>query len=505
MVMAEREPIAEGAQLAAVDLGSNSFHMVVARWHRGRAEIVDRLRETVRLGAGVDGEGRLDGQARLRAMSCLARFGQRLRGFEARHVRALATNAVRQLRAPRAFLLPAETALGFPIEVVSGREEARLIYLGVCRDLPARRERRLVIDIGGGSTEFIIGTGREPEQMESVQMGCIATTRRFFADGQISRKRWREALIELELVLQQFAADFRKAGWTRAIGSSGTIKAAAEMIAARDPRAEGIDREHLEELVDRVLRHDRIEALKLRGLSEERRPVILGGLAVLSAAFSALAIERMEVSQSAMREGILLDLVGRLESRDPRAASIEGLAQRFGIDSAQAERVRRVARTLFESVCAEWSLAEEHGEWLDWAARLHEVGLAIAHSQHHVHGAYLLEHADLPGFSREEQRLLATLVRAHRRSVPVAMLAALPERQAEPARRLLVLLRLAVLFCRNRQDEAMPPFELKAHGDRVRLALPKAWLAGRSLTRADLALEREELAAMGIRLEIVDD
>jgi exopolyphosphatase/guanosine-5'-triphosphate,3'-diphosphate pyrophosphatase len=503
--MTEREPIAEGAQLAAVDLGSNSFHMVVARWHRGRAEIVDRLRETVRLGAGVDGEGRLDGQARLRALACLARFGQRLRGFEGRHVRALATNAVRQLRAPRAFLLPAETALGFPIEVVSGREEARLIYLGVCRDLPARRERRLVVDIGGGSTEFIVGTGRDPEQTESVQMGCIATTRRFFGDGQISRKRWREALIELELVLQQFAADFRKAGWTRAIGSSGTIKATAEMIAARDPRAEGIDRGRLDELIERVLRHDRIEDLRLRGLSDERRPVIVGGLAVLAAAFEALAIERMDVSQSAMREGVLLDLVGRLESRDPRAASIEALAQRFGIDPAQAERVRRTARLLFQAVAADWGLAEEHGEWLDWAARLHELGLAIAHSQHHVHGAYVLEHADLPGFSREEQRLLATLVRAHRRTVPVALLAALPERQAEPARRLLVLLRLAVLFCRNRQDEPPPPLEPKAQGERIRLGLPKAWLAGRSLTRADLALEREELAMLGIRLEITND
>lgn len=501
--MSEREPIAEGTQLAAVDLGSNSFHMVVARWHRGRAEIVDRLREMVRLGAGVDAEGRLDGEARMRALACLARFGQRLRGFEAKYVRALATNAVRQLRAPRAFLLPAETALGFPIEVISGREEARLIYLGVCRDLPRRRERRLVIDIGGGSTEFIIGTGQDPEHTESVQMGCIATTRRFFADGQISRKRWREALIELELVLQQFAADFRKIGWQRVIGSSGTIKAVGEMIAAREPRAEGIERERLEWLIERVLKHERIEELRLRGLSDDRRPVIVGGLAVLAAAFDALGIERMEVSQSAMREGVLLDLVGRLEARDPRAASIEALAQRFGIDTAQAERVRRTAKTLFQSIAGDWGLREEHLEWLDWAARLHELGLAIAHSQHHVHGAYILEHADLPGFSREEQRLLATLVRAHRRAVPVALLAAMPERLAEPARRLLVLLRLAVLLCRNRQDEALPALELRAQADRVRLTLPKAWLASHSLTRADLAIEREELSALGIRLEIV--
>ncbi|MDW8479161.1 MAG: Ppx/GppA phosphatase family protein [Xanthomonadales bacterium] len=503
--MTEREPIPEGAELAAVDLGSNSFHMVVARWHRGRAEIVDRLRETVRLGAGVDAEGRLDGAVRLGALSCLARFGQRLRGLDSRHVRALATNAARQLKAPRAFLLAAETALGHPIEIVSGREEARLIYLGVTRDLPARRERRLVIDVGGGSTEFIIGVGREPEHMESVQMGCIATTRRFFADGAISRRRWREAQIELLLVLQQFAADFRQLGWTRAIGSSGTVKAAAEMIAARDSRADGIDRERLEELIERVLRHDRVEELRLRGLAEDRRPVILGGLAVLAAAFEALGIERMEVSQSAMREGILLDLVGRLAHADPRAATVEALAQRFGIDPAQAERVRRAARSLFAAARGRWQLEEEHGEWLDWAARLHELGLAIAHSQHQVHGAYVLENADLPGFSREEQRLLAILVRSHRRAIPVALIGSLPERLAATARRLIVLLRLAVLLCRTRQDEPLPPLELRVDSDRIRLAFPKGWLAGRSLTRADLAIEREELAALGIRLEIGGD
>ncbi len=497
------DAIAEGDSLAAVDLGSNSFHMVVARWQRGRLNVIDRLRESVRIGAGLNADGTLKSDARDRALRCLAQFGQRLRGFDSRYVRAVATNTVRQLRAPQAFLITAETALGHPIGVVSGREEARLIYLGVARDLPARKEQRLVIDIGGGSTEFIIGSGMTAHATESVQMGCIASTRRFFGDGRLSPRRWREAQTELALVLQQFAADYRQHGWDRSIGSSGTIKAIGGMIAAANPGISGITRATLESLVENLLEFKRISEIRIKGLNEDRRAVIAGGVLILQAAFQALDLDRMQVSQNAMREGVLFDLLGRVQHRDPRASSVEAMAERYGGDHAQSERVRATAGALLAQVSKPLELDDEHAEWLAWACQLHEIGLGVAHSQHHVHGAYLVEHSDLPGFSREEQQVLALLVRAHRRAIPVALFGALPERLAAPARRLAVLLRLAALLHRARTDEPLPQIRLDADGNRLALALPTDWLQGRSLTRADLDQEREYLKALGVELQIV--
>jgi exopolyphosphatase / guanosine-5'-triphosphate,3'-diphosphate pyrophosphatase len=496
-------PIGEGESLAAVDLGSNSFHMVVARWQRGRLHVIDRLRDSVRLGAGLNADGSLKADARERALLCLSRFGQRLRGLESRHVRAVATNTVRRLRAPQAFLITAETALGHPISVVSGREEARLIYLGVARDLPANGERRLVVDIGGGSTEFIIGSGMDALATESVQMGCIATTRRFFGDGRLGVDRWQEAQTELTLVLQQFAADYRQRGWGVAIGSSGTIKSIGGMIAAADPGARDITREGLAQLAGALAGFRRIADIRIDGLSEDRRPVIAGGVAILQAAFRALDLEHMQVSQNAMREGVLFDLLGRVQQRDPRASSVEAMAERYGGDPAQSERMRTTALALFAQVAADWELDAEHAEWLGWACRLHEIGLAIAHSQYQVHGAYLVEHSDLPGFGREEQQTIALLVRAHRRAIPVAQFGALPERLARPARRLTVLLRLAALLHRSRTGESLPEFALDTDGDRLRLRVPAEWLQGNSLTRADLELECGYLKTLGFDLEVV--
>jgi exopolyphosphatase / guanosine-5'-triphosphate,3'-diphosphate pyrophosphatase len=497
------EPIAEGDSLAAVDLGSNSFHMVVARWQRGRLHVIDRLRDSVRMGAGLNADGSLKADARERALRCLAQFGQRLRALDSRLVRAVATNTVRQLRAPRAFLITAETALGHPISVVSGREEARLIYLGVARDLPARKEQRLVVDIGGGSTEFIIGSGMAAHATESVQMGCIATTRRFFGDGRLSPKRWREAQTELALVLQQFAADYRQHGWERVVGSSGTIKSIGGLVSALEPGVRGISRSGLSRLVENLLAFKRIDEISLKGLNDDRRPVIAGGIAILQAAFDALDLDSMQVSQNAMREGVLLDLLGRVQHRDPRAASIDAMAERYGGDDQQSARVRATAAQLLAQVATAWALDGEHAEWLDWACRLHEIGLAVAHSQHHMHGAYLVEHSDLPGFSREEQQVLALLVRSHRRAIPVASFGALPERLAGPARRLAVLLRLAALLHRARTDDPLPPIQLHAEGDRLTLTLPKDWLQGRSLTGADLDQERGYLQALNIELRII--
>lgn len=493
---------AESELMAAVDLGSNSFHMIVARHEHGGLRIIDRHREMVRLAASLDGNGNLSNEARERAFGCLERMGQRLRSLPHHRVRAVATNAVRQMRAPAAFLLTAETALGHPIEVVAGREEARLIYLGVANGLPPRETQRLVVDIGGGSTEFIIGRGFEPLERESLQVGCVATTLRFFENGKLNEKRWKQALAEISAELQQFAAPFRQLGWEEAIGSSGTARTIAALLSNLRLHRGGIVAEGLIQLRERLLAFGTIDRIDLPGLSEERRPVFAGGLLVMEAVFSVLGLREMKVCETAMREGLLYDMLGRASDQDPRDASIAALAARYGVDVEQAQRVESTALNLFERVRTDWNLGDSERDWLMWASRVHELGLAIAHSQHHQHGAYVLENADLAGFSQQEQQVLALMVRGQRRKVSEARRDLLPDRFLLPTLRCTLLLRLAILLHRSRDAEPLPELELHANAHQLQLMLPARWLDRHALTRTDLETERGYLAAVDVLLAI---
>ena len=496
-------PLQDGDLLAAVDIGSNSFHMVVARYLLGQLRIVDRLRETVRLAEGLDGKGGLREDVRQRAFECLSRFGQRLRDIPPQRVRAIATNTVRQLAVPQGFLVPAETALGHAIEVVSGREEARLVYLGVAHGQPPKDgQLRLVIDIGGGSTECIIGAGFEAIERESLQAGSIASTRRFFGDGRLSKKRWKEALTEVTAEFQQFANLYRALGWHEALGSSGTAKAIGEICAAMKLTKGAVTREALPQLRERLLQASRIEDIDLPSLSDERRPIIAGGVLVLEAAFAALGLERMAVSKAAMREGILHDMIGRGGADDPRDASVAALVQRYGIDLVQAERVEATALRLFDQVAADWSLSDDDRLMLARAARLHELGLAIAHSQYQAHGAYVLAHSDIAGFSQQEQRFLAALVRTHRRNIPKSAFDAIPVRLLAAARRSSALLRLAVLLHRSHESDTIPELSLSADGDALVLRLDRRWLEARPLLGADLDGEAKDIAGLQLRLDL---
>ncbi|KGI78384.1 exopolyphosphatase [Oleiagrimonas soli] len=499
------DTLRDGDLLAAADLGSNSFHLVVARYDKGTPRIIDRVRESVRLAAGVRNDGTLDPDYLQRALDCLARFGQRIAGISGAHVRAIATNAVRQLADPEGFLEQAEQALGQPVEVVSGREEGRLIFLGVSHGLPRSKQRRLVIDVGGGSTEFIVGRGLEPLQTESIQVGCVASTLRFFPDGALTAERWQRAQDEIGLQLQQFAADYRELGWSETIGSSGTAKAIGLMVQTLKLSDDGVRAEHLAALREHLLRAGHIDAIDLPALSPERAPIIAGGVAVLEAAFRALGIRRMQVCEIAMREGVLWDLVGRSSDRDPRIASIRSLAARYAVDTAQAARVEDTALLLFEQAGAGWSFHPGEREWLSWAARVHEIGLSIAHSQHHVHAGYILRHADLAGFSRQEQELLAAIVQGHRRKPDPALFDALPVRYRSLARRVAALLRLAVLLRRARREQKLPTLHLRTDSERIALRLPRAWLQRHPLTATDLEREAPYMADLGIRLELHAD
>jgi len=484
--------------LGAVDLGSNSFHLAIGRVVGEQIYPLDSLKETVRLGAGLGADKRLDDDTQERALGALRQFAERLAGMPRGSVRVVGTNALRVAKNSKQFVRKAESALGFPIEVISGHEEARLIYLGVAHSLPLVEHNRLVVDIGGGSTECIIGSGFEAIERESLQVGCVASTRRFFPNGKLSRKRWKEAVTEVSAEFQQFTATYRNLGWQEALGSSGTNKAIGDICAEMKLTKGAVTDEALPHVRDRLLQAEHIDAIDLPGLSADRRPIIAGGLLVLEAAFDALGLKRMAVSKAALREGVLFDMVGRASDEDPRDASIAALMQRYGIDAAQAGRVEDTALFLFDRVAAAWQLSADDRLMLGWAARVHELGLAIAHSQYHLHGAYVLEHSDIAGFSRQDQQFLAALVRTHRRKIPKSAFSALPDRLLAGARRSAVLLRLAVLLHRTHEADAIPQLEAAADGPALALALPKRWLEARPLLRADLASEPDDIEALGV-------
>ncbi len=491
-------PTAEPQTVAAVDLGSNSFHMIVGRLDNGQVQVVDRLREPVRLASGLDERKRLAADAEQRALDCLSRFGQRLRGLPRGAVRAVGTNTLRQLHDGGAFLRAASAALGHPIEVIAGREEARLVYLGVAHGLAAGDEWRLVVDIGGGSTEVIIGQRFEPTDRESLHMGCVSISQRYFNDGRITEQAMDNAMLACRLELRPVKAEFRAERWDTAVGSSGTIKAIGEVVRAAGWSDEGITRASLKKLRRALLGAGHVDKLQLTGLTDDRRPVFPGGVAVLSAVFKALNIERMLVSDLALREGLLYELLGHIRhEEDVRDRTVEALLRRYDIDRGHAARVEGTAAVLLAQAAATgWALdCSEAGELLGWAARLHEIGLAISHSQFQKHGAYILANADLPGFSQQQQAILAALVRGHRRKLPVEVFEALPEPTRDCARRLCVLLRLAVLLHRGRSSAAKCGVRLLADGNSLALSFPAGWLEHRPLTRSELEQEADYLKA----------
>ncbi|MBK1646543.1 exopolyphosphatase [Thiocapsa imhoffii] len=487
--------------VAAVDLGSNSFHMIVARISEGHMQVTDRLKEMVRLGEGLTDAKQLDPVVAERALACLERFGQRLRGFPPGSVRAVGTNTLRQLAPESDFLARAEAMLGHPIEVIAGREEARLIYLGVAHDLAAGTERRLVIDIGGGSTEIIVGIGFSPRVRESLSMGCVSMSRRHFADGRISARAMEKAELTGALEVRPVRAIFRRSGWKTAVGSSGTIKSIAAVVTAEGWCEDGISAAALQRLRAALIETGRISALSFKGLAEERKAVFAGGVAVLRSVFEALEIQHLHVSDYALREGVIYELIGRVQHEDIRERTVRTLCRHFMIDQEHGERVRATALLLSRQLATPWGVWESNLVLLlGWAARLHEIGVMVAHSQYQKHGAYLLRCADLAGFTRPEQMMLATLVLGHRRRFPSPELAALPQGLREVAPRLCVILRLAVLLHRGRSVVTKPNPTLSTDGDHLHLNFPDAWLAEHPLTRLELEEEAKRLAAAGILL-----
>ncbi|MBL6750373.1 MAG: Ppx/GppA family phosphatase [Nevskia sp.] len=475
--------------------------MLVARQSGGQLQVLDRLREAVRLAAGLDGTGRLTADAQERALECLSRFGQRLDGIPAQRVRVVGTNTLRRLQDGGSFVAAAERVLRHEVEVISGVEEARLVYSGVTHGMGSARPQRLVVDIGGGSTELIIGRLNEPRLMESTALGCVTHTQRFFAGGEVTRARMREARLAARVELEFVERRYRAARWDVAVGASGTVRGAWRVMRGQGWTDELITRDALERALEMVVRAGRMDRFDFPGLREDRRPVFAGGLAVLAGVFDSLGLEEMQTSDAALREGVVYDLLGRLADRDVRSRSVEAMAQRYGVDRRQAADVERSALKLLEQVAASWELDRpDCPRLLAWAALLHEIGLVIAHEGSHRHAEYMLRNADLFGFSQTDQKLLAALVRLQRGKFAQGALEDLPESWKTMVSRLAILFRLAIVMHRSRTPRLRIPFKVFAAGRALRLEFRAGWLDRHPLTREDLEIEAAHLEAAGFRL-----
>lgn len=487
--------------VAAIDLGSNSFHLVVARLVDGQVHVIDKLKERVQLAGGLDDANRLSESAQMRALACLQRFGQRLRTLHPKKVRVVATNTLRRAVNGSTFRALAEAALGCPVEIVSGHEEARLIYLGVTHGKDDAGARRLVVDIGGGSTECIVGVGDQIERTDSLQMGCVSFSRRFFADGAITAESLEQATIAARLELGSVHRLYRSLDWTVAHGSSGTINAVRTVLHDAGWEQEAITPSGLELFEQALIAAGHVDRLDMPGLRADRRVVMPGGYAVLKAVFKSFKIKEMLAAKGALREGVIYDLMGRATAADVRDATVKRLLDRFVVDEDQAERVRRLALRLFDAVAPTWGLDTQRARrFLGWAALLHEVGLIVAYSGYHKHGAYLIQHTEMPGFSYRDHALLAVLILFQRRKIDATRMREQGCREEELALKLTVLLRLAVRLHRTRHHKPLPEFAIRAEPGAVHLGFPVAWLADRPLTRADLEEEARLLNQAGVRL-----
>jgi exopolyphosphatase / guanosine-5'-triphosphate,3'-diphosphate pyrophosphatase len=482
------------ARLAAVDLGSNSFHLLIARWENQRLHVLDKRKEMVRLAAGLDADRNLSIEKQEEALATLKRMGELLKGIPDSNKRAVGTNTLRAARDADRFVERASEALGCSIDVIAGKEEARLVYIGVSHSVQPAPGRQLVVDIGGGSTECIIGHGFEPELCHSLRMGCVTFTQGFFPCGVIKKDRMNAALFAAGNEVSSIQQDFLDAGFVAALGSSGTAGAISDVAREQGWTDGVITKDVLRKLQKQLTTAGHVDKLKLAGLSEPRRAVLPGGVAILSAVFERLHVDAMSHTDGALRDGVLYDLIGRRGVDDVRDRTVAALQARYGVSTAQAHRVERRLDSFLDQVGETWGNDGEHYRQLArWAAALHELGLVVSYAGHHRHGAYLVEHSDLAGFSRSEQRVLAALLLCHRRKFRYEAFANIPGASERNLVRLAILLRLAVHVERMRTDDPSPSCRLQVDGRKIKLLIG-ARSEDYPLLAADLEAEAEALA-----------
>lgn len=488
----------ESPYFAAVDLGSNSFHMIICRVNQDTVETVDRVKDMVQIARGMQ-SGTIAPDARERAIQCLKRFSERLRDIPSSQVRAVGTKSLRSAKNAEDFLHEAEQALGHPIAIISGFEEARLVYKGLAHCVANDNNQRLVVDIGGASTEFIIGRDAEPELLESLNFGCVVYSEKFDLKNQISGRGMRAAYLSACADLERIRPAYMKKGWDLAYGTSGTMRAIADLLASTDGGTM-IRAASLRELSSSVI--DDSEKT-LHSLPKLRRDVLPAGIAVLRAVFDQLKLEKIHIADATLKDGLIYDTIGRFNDVDARYAAVAKLQSQYNIDQAQADRVARTAIAFWKQISAPPLPGVSRTKILKWAAQLHEVGLGISHSGYHNHGYYILRHSDLAGFGRYEQHILACLVRAHRKKIHEDRFDGLEKKVRLALLPMLVCLRLAVVLHRRREDQPDLPV-LKQTNSTYSAIFPKGWLEENPLTTASLEKEAEYFRDLPIDLKILE-
>ena len=492
--------------IAAIDIGSNSIHLVLAQLNESHTQfrILEQRREKVRLAAGLNEQNVLSEEAIKRGLDCLTLFSQRLRGLPAESVSVVGTNALRKAVNRDDFIRQAEQVLNHKIEIISGREEARLIYSGVSHDDEQQNTKRLVVDIGGGSTEFILGVGFDPKHLESLQMGCVSFTKMFFSDENhpITQASFRKAVVAAKQELNRIRVAYLDQGWELAIGSSGTIRAVHKVLVSLGLTKKGIRFDGLEALREGLIQHGSAAYLKSYGLTARREQTFAGGVAVLFAIFESLKISEMHYSNSALREGLLHDIIGKEQQEDIRDFSIDRLCVRHQVDGRQADRVKHSMMDLYQKLGA-WTQGDDTDlQLLQWASQVHELGLSVSHTRFHEHGGYLLENMDLFGFGHILQSELALLVRAHRRRLKTEYFEAFDSSRADVLLRLCLILRLAVILNHGRGMDEIINIQCAAQNQEVILTFPEDWLKSHLLTSSDLEQEAKYWLAVNYKLII---
>lgn len=496
--------VRDTTHVAALDLGSNSFHLVVARINAGSVQILHKVKQKVRLAEGLDDNGILSQEAMDRGIETLQQFADSLHGFNPDTVRIVATHTLRQARNANVFIKAARKVLPYPVEIIAGIEEARLIYQGVAHT-SENNGQRLVMDIGGGSTECVIGEGFNPLLMRSLQMGCVNYTQRYFASQELKPKAFHKARLAAGQELEMIQRRFLKLGWEQCIGTSGTIKTIVSIAEEIDPDSKPgtVNLKQIEQIIRHCCDAGHYQQLSFKSLSEERAPVFAAGLAILAACFDSLNITELVFSPSALREGVIYEMEDRLEHDDIRERTADSLATRYDVDIDHARRVLQTTRELYQQVATDWQIqATELQQLLGWAALLHEVGLQINSRRVQRHSAYILQNAELPGFNQQQQDLLATLVRFHRKKIRTDELPEFTEYSAEQVLKLICILQLGVLLNIRRQDDFLPEIRAKAKQNKLILEFDGDWLQNSPLVFADLELEAEFMRGCGIRLVV---
>ena len=490
-----------GPVFAAIDVGSNSFHLIVARLEHGEIRPLHVLAEKVQLGKGLK-DHQLAADAVERGLACIERFQQLLASVKPDKIRAVGTNALRQAHNREAFTEPAEAILGVPVDVIYGREEARLVYLGVAHTLADDENSRLVVDIGGGSTEFILGQQFEPKRLESLQLGCVSYSDQFFPDGLIDKKRFKKAYNQACIEVSHIRRHFKRANWIEAVGSSGTLQAVELLISAAGWRSEGIDHKSLKKLKKALLEFESVDEIDLEGLNERRRGVITAGVAITLAIFDVLQVDIMRTSSGALREGAIYDLIGRRSHEDVRERTVQAMLQRYGADTQNAESVGTYAKQLGIETADSWHLNEDDIDLLSWSGRLHEVGIAISQKHYNRHSAYLVENSDMPGFSQGDQLFISRLLRGHRGKLPSYLFDGIPESKRPKLGRMLVLLRLAVTLKHAEVPPISSEFYAKADGEILEVNFSPEWRESHPLTVWEVAESISIFKKLGVTLEV---